>query len=261
MKKTIKKMRVLATTVILSVVLAFNSFAEDTAVAPVEAVVAVDHTADSNDEAVSTTSNTATDSRDKDGCDVDTFFDIPEEPETQPETQPETEPETQPETEPETQPEQPADKQPEKPTPSVRHHHTYTESVRVIPTYIPEEEDEEEELKYDEVFPSIVWMDSAVIDDGIPEIPYAPAPVGGLPKTGDESSSLPMVTFLLSLLGIVILMLTEKKEKADTTETRVSRSTAKVAAKAAGNNMRSFGIANIRSRKEGGAGLSCMPVR
>ena len=75
-KNMIKKMRVMATTILLSVALAFNSSAaEDAADTNLESVVAVDDKTGS-DETVGTTSD-ATDSRDKDGCDVDTFLIFP----------------------------------------------------------------------------------------------------------------------------------------------------------------------------------------
>ena len=103
-----------------------------------------------------------------------------------------------------------------------------------------------------------------VIPENIPAITDAAMPAG-LPKTGDESSSLLAFSFILSLLGIAILMLAEKKEKETEdvlAETGVSTNNAKAASsKAVGNNMCSFGMTDIRGRKAGAAGLSCMLVR
>ena len=92
-------------------------------------------------------------------------------------------------------------------------------------------------------------------------IPGAPSQ---LPKTGDATSSLPMVTFILSFLGIIILMFTREKEyKTDTDMELKNNCTSKDTVRTNRSSIRFCSMAASLSkvRKVGKRELFRMPVR
>ena len=124
-KNMIKKLRMTALVTMMSVAMAFNGFAADVATE----ATATESVADADNNTAASGSNgerETTDSRDKDGCDVDVSFEIPEESKPE-ESKPE---ESKPE---ETQPEEskPEESKPEESKPEKPEYHHYT-TVKVV---------------------------------------------------------------------------------------------------------------------------------
>ena len=271
MKKKMKKMRLTVLVAAMSVAMAFNGFAADVDIAA--EAVATESAADADNNTSASSNNgerETTDSRDKDGCDVDVSFEIPEESKPEESKPEESKPEeskpeeTQPE---ESKPEEskPEESKPEESKPEKPEYHHYT-TVKVV------KHDDPIEVK--EVIPAIPNNYKVVtIEDNVPAVPQAIIPEkvineipSALPKTGDATSNMPMVCFILSLLGIVALTIADRKREA-AAETEAAENYSYInedkADKADSNNFRCNSAAAFLDKigKVGKAGLSRTPAR